>query len=303
MNIPKNLKKGDTIGIIAPSGNLREYTINEIKLGIESYGYKVKIGKSCYLTYRGYLAGNDKIRATDLENMFLDTDVDAIMCLRGGYGATRILNLINYDIVKNNPKTFIGFSDITSLHIAFSQKCDLVTYHGIMANTVNKWDEFSYKSLIESINFKDELILKNPCKDSIKFLYKGKASGNVIGGNLSMIACSLGTEYEIDTKGKILFIEEVGEYIYRVDRLLNHLSLAKKFDDCNGIIFGDFNDCRKSTKQDCDLIDLLVEIANRYKKPTLYNIKSGHCKPMVTIPFGVNCTINADELSIKFNKK
>lgn len=302
MNLPKNLKNGDTIAIVAPSGDLRGYTIDEIKYAVESYGYKVKIGQSCYMNYRGYLAGEDYIRAFDLETMFLDDEVDAIMCLRGGYGCTRILDIINYDIIKSHPKIFIGFSDITALHIVFNQKCNLITYHGIMANTSQEWDEFSYNSLIEGINFEKELYIKNPNNIPIRTLYEGNTSGKIIGGNLSMIVSSLGTEYEIDTKDKILFIEEVGEYIYRVDRLLKHLDLANKFKDCKGIIFGDFNDCRKSTVNDCDLLDLFKEVANKYRKPTLYNVKSGHCKPMITIPLGLECFINTNQGIIKFYK-
>ncbi|MBC5996304.1 LD-carboxypeptidase [Romboutsia ilealis] len=301
MNRPKCLKQGDTIGIIAPAGDLREYTIEGIKSSIESYGYKVKIGRSCYLNYRGYLAGQDEMRVLDLENMFLDDRVDAIMCLRGGYGSSRILDMIDYDIIKTHPKIFIGFSDITALHIAFNQKCNLITYHGIMANKASLWDESSYYSLLEALNFKGEYWVTNPDNIPIYTLYKGNATGQIIGGNLSMITSTLGTEYEIDTKDKILFIEEVGEYIYRIDRLLKHLELANKFRDCKGIIFGDFADCRKSTEKDCDLIELLKEIANKYKKPTVYNLKSGHCTPMVTIPLGVQCTIKSGQSIIKFN--
>ena len=232
MNRPKGLKQGDTIGIIAPAGDLREYTIEGIKSSIESYGYKVKIGRSCYLNYRGYLAGEDEIRVSDLENMFLDDRVNAIMCLRGGYECSRILDMIDYDIMKTHPKVFIGFSDITVLHIAFNQKCNLITYHGIMANKASLWDEFSYYSLLEALNFKGEYWVTNPNDIPIYTLYEGNATGQIVGGNLSMITSTLGTEYEIDTKDKILFIEEVGEYIYRIDRLLKHLELANKFEDC-----------------------------------------------------------------------
>ena len=302
MNIPKPLCKGNTIGIVAPASNLRDYTIKEVKEKLESYGYNVKIGKSCNLKYRGYLAGEDEIRALDLENMFLDKEVDAIMCLRGGYGCSRILNLINYDIVKQNPKIFLGFSDITALHIVFNQNCNLATYHGLMANRCIEWDEFSYNSMINSLNFKDELCIKNSSYINIKSLYEGVVEGEIIGGNLTLLASSLGTEYEIDTNGKILFIEEVGEYIYRIDRLLTQLSLAGKFKDCKGIIFGDFSDCRKSNKDDFEIYDLQKEIAFKYKKPTIYNLNAGHCMPMVTIPFGIKCILDANNCTIKFKK-
>ncbi|MGL5693637.1 MAG: S66 peptidase family protein [Peptostreptococcaceae bacterium] len=302
MNLPKSLNQGDTIGIIAPAGNLRGYTLDEIKNTIESYGYKVKVGRSCYLNYRGYLAGEDEMRASDLENMFLDDRIDAIMCLRGGYGCARILDLIDYEIIRLHPKIFIGFSDITALHIAFNQKSDLATFHGIMAYKASEWDDFSYNSLLESLNFRNELWISNPDDVPIKTLYGGNVSGKIVGGNLSIINSTLGTEYEIDTKDKILFIEEIGESIYKVDRLLTQLELANKFDDCNGIIFGEFTDCNKNIYEECEVLELLEEIAYKYKKPTVYNLKCGHCTPMVTIPLGIDCTIKADNGIIKFKK-
>lgn len=301
MNIPKKLKIGDTIGIIAPAGKSRS-DMEEVRNTLNGYGYKVKIGESCYLNYKGYMAGEDYIRARDLENMFLDKEVDAIMCLRGGYGSTRILDLIDYDIVRDNPKVFIGFSDITALHIVFNQQCNLITYHGIMAARSPIWDKFSYLSLLKAINFRNNLIIKNPPNEEIQVLNDGIANGKLVGGNLALLVASLGTKYEIDTKNKILFIEEIGEYIYRLDRMLNHLYLAGKFEDCNGIIFGDFEDCRKSNSEDCNVEELLEEIAIRCNKPTLYNVKSGHCMPMVTIPLGIECTMDTYSKKIEFKR-
>lgn len=297
----ENIQPGDTIGIIAPAGPARG-NLQKMCRYIEKYGYKIKMGVSCYLSYKGYLAGPDEVRAKDLENMFLDDEVDAIMCLRGGYGTTRILNLIDYDIIKNNPKIFIGFSDITALHIAFNQRCNLVTYHGIMAQSAPDWDEFSYLSLLNAINFKDKLNIKNPKDKNIYTLNGGYGQGKLVGGNLSLIVASLGTEYEIDTKDKILFIEEIGEYIYRIDRMLNHLYVSGKFSDCNGIIFGDFKDCRKSNEEDSEVYKLLREISIKSDKPALYNLKSGHCTPMVTLPLGLECIMNATTRKIQIIK-
>lgn len=301
MIVPNSLCEGDTIGIVAPAGPLR-VCLHEIKSSIEMHGYKVKIGRSCYLNYKGYLAGKDEDRAKDINDMFLDSEVNAIMCLRGGFGATRILDMINYDIVKRNPKIFIGFSDITALHIAFNQKCDLLTYHGIMAASSPRWDEFTYNSLINALNFNDKLSIKNPIGESIYTIKSGYCEGILVGGNLSLIVSTLGTKYEINTKNKILFIEEVGEYIYRIDRMLTHLSLAGKLSDCNGIIFGDFSDCRKSNEYDPNIYDLLSEVSLKANKPAIYNLKSGHCMPMVTIPLGAYCIMDADRKKIEFRR-
>lgn len=309
MIFPKQLKKGDTIGIIAPSSPYRaknnELLISEldtVKKTIESFGYKVKMGETCYLSYKGYLAGEDNIRVRDLENMFIDSQVDGILCLRGGYGTPRILDKIDYNIIRKNPKVFIGYSDITALHIAFNQYCELVTYHGIMASTSPKWNKFTYDAFINMINMREELIIKNPPGEKLYTFVGGKTRGKVTGGNLSLIASTIGTKYEIDTKGKILFIEEVGEYVYRIDRMITQLELAGKLNDCLGIIFGDFENCTKEREGDYELEDLLYDKVKKYNKPCIYNLQSGHCDPMISIPLGVDCYLDATNKTIKFVK-
>lgn len=302
MKYPKPLKKGDTIGLIAPAGPLRNIKIEEIKYEFNKLGYNVKIGRSCYLSYKGFLSGKDEERALDLERMFLDKDVDAIICIRGGYGCARILDLIDFTIIRDHPKIFVGFSDVTALHIAINQLCDLSTYHGIMAASIKEWDDFTYSSLIKALNFEEELIIENPRNESLISLYGGCCEGVITGGNLSIIVSSLGTKYEIDTKNKILFIEEIGEYTYKLDKMLNHLQMAGKFNDCSGIIFGEFTNCKKAFKNDEEILNILQEIVIKNKKPTIYNLKSGHCIPMVTIPLNMNCCLDCNKNEIKIIK-
>ena len=303
MKYPNSLQIGSTIGLIAPAGPLRNIKIEEIKYELNKLGYKVKIGKSCYLSYKGYLSGKDEDRALDVQNMFLDKDVDAVLCVRGGYGCARILDLIDFEIIKNNPKIFIGFSDVTALHISINKLSNLVTYHGIMAGSIKKWDEFSYVSLIKALNFKHELIIENPDNEKLISLYNGFCEGEIVGGNLSVIVSTLGTKYEIDTKDKILFIEEIGEYTYKVDKMLNHLQMCGKFNDCIGIIFGEFTDCKKAFCNDEEILNILKEIAIKNKKPTIYNLKSGHCIPMVTLPLNMNTHLDCNKNKIKIIKK
>ena len=305
MIFPKELNKGDTIGIIAPSSPYKakneedlEFEINKIRKKIESLGYKVKIGDTCYLSYKGYLAGEDDKRVKDLEKMFKDKYINGILCLRGGYGTPRILDKINYDVIKKNPKVFIGYSDITALHIVFNQYCDLVTYHGAMASTSPKWDDFTYNSLKDTINMKDSLNIENPIDEKLYTMVKGVAEGKIIGGNLSLIVSTMGTKYEIDVKDKIFFIEEVGEEIYKIDRLLTQLELGGKFNDCVGIIFGDFKNCEKIQKGCYELYQLLLDKIQKYNKPCIYNLQSGHCNPMVSIPLGANCKLDATNKKI-----
>lgn len=300
MIFPKGLKKGDTIGIVAPSGPFNKYSLDKVKNSIESLGYKVKFSESCSGMYKGYLSVKDELRAKGIEGMFLDNEVDVIMCIRGGYGTLRILDKINYDIVANNPKVFIGFSDITTLHTAFNQKSNLVTFHGIMAGSAPDWDDFTYKSLLDAVNMEDKLQILNPEGEEIKSLSSGICEGTLTGGNLSLLSATIGTPYEIDTKGKILFIEEIGETIYKLDRMLTHLALAGKFDDCKGIVFGDFCDCEKSKDDDFELEEILKDRIERFNKPCIYNLKSGHCTPMITLPMGAKCKLDADNKAIEF---
>ena len=302
MVLQNKIFKGCTIGIVAPSSPFDIHDLNIIEENLNKLGYKIKFGKSCFRSYKGYLSGEDKLRAKDIEDMFLDKEVDGILCLRGGYGTPRILDKINYDVIKNNPKFFIGYSDITALHIAFNQRCNLITFHGVMAGTCPEWDEFTYKSLINSINYTDTLDIKNPKGEKIYTLIEGSCEGILTGGNLSLIVSTLGTNYEIDTKEKILFIEEIDESIYRLDRMLTQLDLSGKFKDCNGIIFGDFCNCKKDNKDDFELIDLLKDKIQKYNKPCILNLKSGHCKPMITLPLGAKCILDSSNKKVKFTK-
>ena len=302
MKYPKTLQKGNTIGLIAPAGPLRNIKIEEIKYELNRLGYRVKIGKSCYLSYKGYLSGKDEDRALDVEKMFLDKDVDDIICVRGGYGCARILELIDFTIIRDHPKIFIGFSDVTALHIAINQLSNLATYHGIMAGSIKKWDEFTYNSLIKALNFEKELIIENPVNEKLISLYNGCCEGVITGGNLSILVSTLGTKYEINTKNKILFIEEIGEYTYKVDKMLNHLQMSGKFNDCKGIIFGEFTDCKKAFHDDEEIINILKEIAVKNKKPIIYNLKSGHCIPMVTIPLNMNAYLDCNKNKIIIKK-
>lgn len=295
---PKALKPGDTIGITATSGPTITENVRLAKEQLEGLGFKTKLAPSCFVSY-GYLAGNDKLRADDLNNMFADEKVSGIICLRGGYGSTRILDKVDFNIIRINPKIFVGYSDITALHIAINQISKLVTFHGPMASSdfANGLDDFSKKEFLRAVmNTKPMSYILNPHNIEIQSLVKGKAHGVIVGGNLSLICATMGTQYEIDTKGKILFLEEISEEPYRIDRMLTQLALAGKFDDVAGIILGDWNDCEsKIYSNSLSLIQVFEEVIMPFKKPTIFNLKAGHCKPKVTLPLGVNALLDADK--------
>ena len=299
----KKLKFGDTLGFIAPSGAVRtEGAIERAVQETERMGFKVKLGESAGQKY-GYLSGTDELRARDINAMFADDEVDAIVCLRGGYGAMRLLDKIDYDLIARHPKIFVGFSDITALHIALLNRCGLATFHGPMAaaNWAGKpLDDFSrdsmYRSLMNAVPAGE---LSNPPEYPRQMVNPGQAEGLLVGGNLMLIASSLGTPWEIDTKGRIIFIEEVGERTYCVDRMLTQLRLAGKFDECAGVVFGDFADCPVEYPEfGLTLEEIIRDVVAPCGKPIFTGLRCGHCTPKLTLPFGVKCRMDAEKCSL-----
>lgn len=298
----KRLQFGDTLGFIAPSGVIRkEGAIQSAVLGAERMGFKVKLGKSCGNRY-GYLAGTDEERARDIHDMFLDDEVDAIICLRGGYGATRILDKLDWDLIAAHPKIFVGFSDITALHIAMLNRCNLVTFHGPMSMGWgdSPLDDFSREVMYRTLmNPTPAGELKNPPEYPRETVNPGSCEGQLVGGNLMLMASSLGTPWEIDTRDRIVFIEEIGERTYCVDRMLTQLRLAGKFEDCAGIIFGDFADCPVEYPEfGCTLDEIIRDVVVPCGKPVFTGLRCGHCTPKLTLPFGVRCRMDADACTL-----
>jgi muramoyltetrapeptide carboxypeptidase len=209
----KALKKGDTIGIVSPASPAPYEDIKKAIENLTVMGYNIIEGKSIY-DKLGYLAGDDTSRATDINDFFEDKRVDAIFCVRGGYGSPRILDKIDYRNIKKNSKIFMGFSDITALNIAIYQKTGLRTFHGPMvtSNFINGLDELSRISMEKALKCKKSIgLIEYPEADTIKRIVGGRASGKLVGGNLALITALMGTPYEIDTKGKLLFLEEIEE--------------------------------------------------------------------------------------------
>lgn len=296
---PKALKKGDTIGLIAPSSPVYESTAKACIEWVKSAGYNVKWGESIFGS-RGYLSGNDELRAYDINMMFQDEEVDAIFCIRGGYGTMRLLEMIDYDLVKNNPKIFVGYSDITALHTTFFQKTGLITFHGPMVAGFAKKgldkhsEDYMFRALMNPQPLGDII---NPPDIPVRAYNGGTAKGKIVGGNLSLLADTMGTPYEIDTKDKILFIEEVGERPYNLDRMLTQLKLGGKFKDAAGIVIGDWTDCEPEEKKESLTIDEIIEdVVVPCGKPILSGYKIGHCWPNITIPIGVEAFIDCENL-------
>lgn len=291
--VPVKLKKGDTVGLIAPA-NFSNNISREMVKYFQDQGINVVYGKSFYEKWHNF-GGTDEIRASDINEMFADKNIDAIFAVRGGYGTIRIVDKIDYDIIKENPKIFAGFSDITTLLIAINEKTGLVTYHAPMSTNLRNIPEITKNSLEATIFHNDSStdLLNLLSFDSTYEIYKnGIGEGLITGGNLSLIVASLGTPYEIDTRGKILFIEEVGEPTYKIDRMFQQLRLAGKFDEITGLILGDFDNAKKSAEEDMYFEEVVENNFKNMNIPIIKEFKSGHVRPFITVPIGAKAKMD-----------
>ena len=313
MIFPEPLKKGDNVFLFCPSSPIiPEEDIKKCKKVIIDLGFNPVIGKSLYENYGGYMAGKAEIRIEDLHEAFSRKDIKGIFCVKGGYSASQLLDKIDYELIKNNPKVFVGYSDVTNLHIVFNQKCNLGTYHGPMvkSNMINDFNDYTKSSFFKALE-KQEWKYEEPENIPLSILTDENASSDIIngaltGGNLAIIVTTLGTKYEIDTKDKILFLEDVDEETGSLNRMLTHLKYAGKLDDCKAVVFGNFAACKNTyTKenQHYDLMELLKDFFANYDKPVIYGMESGHKKPyMFTLPLGAECSINLRNTKISFKK-
>jgi len=296
MNKGRAWRAGDTIGIIATSSPVDQELLPKAIAEVEALGYKVKVGETCKQSYGGYLAGTPEQRADGLNAMFADDEVDGILCLRGGYGAPQILPLLDYDCIAQNPKLFVGYSDITALHTVFGQNANLATLHGPMAasDLAHGLDDWSKSYLIRALSEPEPLgDLINPPGEEIVCMVEGCASGPVVGGNLTLVAALMGTPYQLDTRGKLLFLEEIDEEPYRVDRMLTQLALGGVFEDCAGVILGTWTNCEPKKREGFSVWDVVRNIVVPYEKPTIWNIQIGHGAVNMALPFGVEATLDA----------
>ena len=289
---PKNLNRGDTICIIAPSGEVDEQKILQAKQYFENKGFKVKLGSNI-TKGKNYLAGDDQERLNDLENAFKDKSVNAIICARGGYGAIRLINKIDYNLIKNNPKIFCGYSDITALSAMIFKNTGLITFSAPMAQSdfssgkINEFTESKFfQTLTQNISELEPTNLK---------IYKsGKAKGLLIGGNLSTLTSLCGVDF-IPNEDFILFAEDLNEPAYKIDRYFTQLLNIEKFrNHLKGIILGDFLDLDNEKYFD----DLIYSIANEYDIPIFGGYPISHSDTKATIPYGAMAEIEDDRIKI-----
>lgn len=289
----QKLKVGDTIGIVSPASGDSDDVINYNISSFKNLGFKIREGK--YLRKKNdYLAASDEERAKDLMEMFKDKEVKAIVAYRGGYGCIRILPYLDIGIIKKNPKILCGYSDLTVLLNYLSQKTGLITFHGPMINSKISSDEITKNGFLSMLT--DESNLINISTKDFKVENKELFRGILCGGNLTMICSTLGTPYEINTRNKILMIEDVNEENYAIDRCLMQLKLSGKLDSCRAFLIGYFTPYNPKT------INTILSILLPYKKPIIYNIPFGHDYPNITLPIGSSILFDKtkDKLIIKY---
>jgi muramoyltetrapeptide carboxypeptidase len=294
MIIPPSLKKGDTIAILATA---RKNTDDNLKPAIDlmrSWGLEVVIGKTIGLD-NNQLAGTDEQRAADLQEQMDNPNIKAIWCVRGGYGTVRIIDLLDFTKFKQNPKWIFGFSDVTIIH-SYLNKLNIATIHGAMPITVAKATPETIETLRKSL-FGESLKYEIPFDAANKL---GKAKGEIVGGNLSILYSLMGSNAQIDCKGKILFIEDIDEYLYHIDRMMMSLKRCGCFDDLKGLIVGGMTKMRDNEipwgKNANQIID---DVTKGYSFPILYNFPAGHFRDNRALIFGKQVLL---ELNTKTSK-
>ena len=291
---PPRLRRGDTIGIVAPASHFDLEKFNRGIAVIESMGFNTSVPEGLF-NKKEYFAGSDFKRAEMVDRYFADPNIKAIMCARGGYGSIRILSLLDYKIIQKNPKIFIGFSDVSAMLSALYLKCRLVTFHGPTVTTLANSDHRTKDSLLSMITSGEKLEIVVESGITIK---PGSASGPVLGGNLNTLCHLLGTPFQPDFNGGILFLEDRGEAAYRIDRMLSQMKLAGCFNGLAGFILGAFEDCGDTD----DIIRIAGDIFKDDKIPMLAGLAVGHGKRNLTIPTGLNATLNADLKVLSFHE-
>jgi muramoyltetrapeptide carboxypeptidase len=289
---PHRLRQGHEVGIIAPAGPVHQSEIRPAIDLLVSAGYRVVLAS--HLFHRdGYMAGDDDSRLEDIHSMFHNEDIRVIFCARGGYGTLRLLDRIDYDLIRSNPKIFVGYSDITALLLAIYKKTGLITFHGPVVKEFTKNSNRNLNLFFDLVSSKEALRLD---MSGGAVLLPGKTRGNLLGGNLSLITRLIGTPFMPSMKGALLFVEETGEPLYRVDRMLTHLRLSGLLDEVVGLIAGRFIDCGDMS----EINNVITNTVSDFGFPVISGLPVGHGTENVTLPIGLQADLDTDHMSLSF---
>lgn len=309
---PPRLKAGDKLAIVAPGSYISEEELQDSVKNLNQLGFETTYSKKVLLQ-SGYFAGTDKERADDLMEKFSDKSVKGIVCARGGYGCTRILPMLDYDVIRTNPRVLIGYSDITALLYGIYLKSGLISFHGpVGISTFNDYSVDNFKKVLVHPERTSLFTNSTSCDDEniygVTTIAKGKAKGRLVGGNLSIMVSLIGTEYDVDYSGKIIFIEEIGEEPYRIDRMLTQMIQAGKFEHAAGVMMGIFRKCEvkeedASFSKSFNLMEVLKDRLSNLKIPVVYGMSFGHVKDKFTIPFGALAELDAGKQTFTLLEK
>ncbi len=293
---PKKLQINSTIGLVCPSGFINKKQLEKTKKVLQILGFKIYY-TNIILNKYGYLAGTDKERANDLNNMFANKNVDGILAIRGGYGGSRIVANIDYELIKEHPKIFIGYSDITVLLNSIYKYSGLITFHGVVG--ISDFNEYTKQNFID-LFINNKLIIKQDSNVNLFVINEGKATGILVGGNLSIITSLLSTNYEVDFTDKIVFIEEIGEAPYKIDRMFTQLLLSGKLQKAKAIILGVFNNCDFNNKDitkknSLSLQEVFIDRLKMLNIPIMSNFSFGHIDNQAIFPIGINIKIDTEK--------
>ncbi len=313
---PPALKEGDLIAVVAPAGPVHEAALTGGLKVLENQGFRVKLGQHLR-EQLGYLAGPDEMRVEDLNEAIRDPEVRGIVCARGGYGCGRILAAVDYAAMRADPKVFVGYSDVTALHCAFARQVGLVTFHGPMVESLGSGlTRLTLESFLRALTSTEPLdVLPMPADYAPpQVVGAGRATGPLAGGNLSLVAALMGTPFELDFRGRVLMLEDIGEEPYRVDRMLRQLVLAGKLAQTAGVALGEMINCECKGEQASPaaptvvpaapdpnaprlvpalpLGDVLADYFSRLGRPVIRGLPCGHGRDKWTLPFGCVATVD-----------
>jgi muramoyltetrapeptide carboxypeptidase len=309
---PPRLKAGDKLAIVAPGSYISEEELQDSIKNLNQLGFETTYSEKILLQ-SGYFAGTDKDRAADLMEKFSDKSVKGIVCARGGYGCVRILPMLDYDVIRSNPKVLIGYSDITALLYGIYKKSGLISFHGpVGTSTFNDYSVNNFNKVL--INPERTSLLQNSTSGDDENVYgvtsivKVKGKGRLVGGNLSIMVSLIGTEFDVDYSNKIIFIEEIGEEPYRIDRMLTQMIQTGKFNNAAGVMMGIFRKCEVKKESDLTaksftLMEVLKDRLSSLKMPVVYGMSFGHVKDKFTIPFGALAELDADKQTFTLLEK
>jgi len=300
----QRLKPGSVVGMIAPSGPAAvKDLVQEGARYIEAMGFVPRIGPGCYEKL-GFMAGTDEVRLRDLHDFFAAPDVDGIFCMKGGDSAPHLLDRLDFDLISRNPKVFVGYSDITALHIAINQRAGFMTFHGPMpvSDMLHPlFSEFERDNLLQALTspLPAGLMQCPPGASPMQALFPGCAEGRLTGGNLSLVSALMGTPYEIDTRDKILILEDVDEENYRIDRMLTQLRLAEKLEQAAAIVLGRFTETEPAdANKKYPVIEVFRALLPQ-DKPVLMNVSFGHQRGRkTTLPLGAMARVDGDRCTL-----